>query len=861
MLTPHQHRCQDCLDSQLYCCTCIVKNHVRLPTHIIQEWNSYFFQHISLKNMGLCVQLGHTLSDWCILPQRAFNDDFVLIDTNGIHEIGLDFCGCKISQTHTKQILCVGWFPSTSTDSQTAATFRVLHHYQILSFESKASAYEFYHSLVHLTDNTGLRRQKDCYESFMHMVREWHHLVMLKCSRRGHDLSGVMGTSEGQCTVLCPACPQPGKNLPDNWKDTPKTKSWLYGLFLAIDANFCLKRCAAYFMEESSYKSHILDRAGETQEKSTCSSHNAVNMADTKLSQGLAAMGVGMVDCAWHNMKRPNGVGDLQKGEKYMNMDYLFFSTLQHSVLDILNVSYDIACQWHKHLWSRMLTLPPSHHLNYLSKTVHFFIPKFHLPVHVSKCQTIFSFNFTHFVGHTDGEAPERGWSNINPIASSMKAMGPGCRRDTLDDHFGDWNWKKVVGLGLSLLSKMKETTAEKGEHRAAFEEFDSVITPENRTAWKAEMEAWEENPNNITVTITQASACLSLAQLEAEELEHGVDLLLHSDISPSVLIRSGIDLEQEQQHLKAMVDSMGIHAMDRQKLMILHTRMSLHRKLEAWRQTQYLNPENAEHMKLWLPSSLNSKACDLHLQHVEWELQFTQAHDALEELRQCLYIHCSLLTFKREWIQGQGANTCAQNALARIHNRQAAYIKRYRIAWGALKSLAPMLNKVDWCGHLQDLLDNDVKPLVDPFGTQGEGRRRLTWIWMMDGMDSHVDGGDADGVRVEWCKSRTRALRWAEEVELLQEEMRHVLQFLEWQADWWAARCDTAAHNEGLSAYAARQADIRHCMAGHFCHLWAPFISPDIMNEVTGFFSYIVLKLPKTTDTFGPGPGDKLPT
>jgi hypothetical protein len=56
---------------------------------------------------------------------------------------------------------------------------------------------------------------------------------------------------------------------------------------------------------------------GHTLQKSTCSSHNAVNMAETRFkSQGLAATGVGTVDCARHNMKRPNGVGDLQKGEK-----------------------------------------------------------------------------------------------------------------------------------------------------------------------------------------------------------------------------------------------------------------------------------------------------------------------------------------------------------------------------------------------------------------------------------------------------------------------------------------------------------------------------------------------------------------
>ncbi|KAG2108212.1 uncharacterized protein F5147DRAFT_773791 [Suillus discolor] len=39
-------------------------------------------------------------------------------------------------------------------------------------------------------------------------------------------------------------------------------------------------------------------------------------MADTKSSRGLAATGVGTVDCARHEMKLASGVGDLQKGKK-----------------------------------------------------------------------------------------------------------------------------------------------------------------------------------------------------------------------------------------------------------------------------------------------------------------------------------------------------------------------------------------------------------------------------------------------------------------------------------------------------------------------------------------------------------------
>lgn len=130
-------------------------------------------------------------------------------------------------------------------------------------------------------------------------------------------------------------------------------------------------------------------------------------------------------------------------------MDFLFFSTLQNSTFKEIIVSYDIACQWSLNLWARMEQYPQQMHLDHSRETsFYFLVPKFHLPAHVMACQTVFSFNFNRSVGRTDGEAPERGWSHINPVATSTREMGPGHRRDTLDDHFGDWNWKKTMLMG-----------------------------------------------------------------------------------------------------------------------------------------------------------------------------------------------------------------------------------------------------------------------------------------------------------------------------------------------------------------------------------------------------------------------------
>lgn len=69
--------------------------------------------------------------------------------------------------------------------------------------------------------------------------------------------------------------------------------------------------------------------------------------------------------------------------------------------------------------------------------------------------------------------------------------------------------------------------------------------------------------------------------------------------------------------------------------------------------------------------------------------------------------------------------------------------------------------------------------------------------------------------------------MRWAEEVELVLEEMRRVKQFLAWQAGWWIEQeyrreaSATEIHSEGLSAYARRQARIRLDLKVHFEHMW----------------------------------------
>lgn len=110
---------------------------------------------MSLKDLGLRIQLGHPPGESCHLPKSAKSDCFLIIDTHGIHEVGLDFCNCERATDILSQLLRYQLYPATVHNPVTAATFRVLQRFQMLAFESKCSALEFYRSLARETDNTG----------------------------------------------------------------------------------------------------------------------------------------------------------------------------------------------------------------------------------------------------------------------------------------------------------------------------------------------------------------------------------------------------------------------------------------------------------------------------------------------------------------------------------------------------------------------------------------------------------------------------------------------------------------------------------------------------------------------------------
>ncbi|KAJ7742015.1 hypothetical protein DFH07DRAFT_750627, partial [Mycena maculata] len=155
-----------------------------------------------------------------------------------------------------------------------------------------------------------------------------------------------------------------------------------------------------------------------------------------------------------------------------------------------ITVSYDIVCQWRINLWKRLSKYKHSLQEHLGQRYYVFLIPKFHLPTHIEFCNITYSFYLTPLVGCMDSEAPERSWANANPLAASTQEMGLGARQDVLDNHFNDWNHKKIVALGWLV-------------------ESEASLPSKTVAEWRKSMEAWEADvskPNRFNIAEKHAS-------------------------------------------------------------------------------------------------------------------------------------------------------------------------------------------------------------------------------------------------------------------------------------------------------------------------------------------------------------------
>ena len=292
--------------------------------------------------------------------------------------------------------------------------------------------------------------------------------------------------------------------------------------------------------------------------------------------------------------------------------------------------------------------------------------------------------------------------------------------------------------------------------------------------------------------------------------------------------------------------------------------RNALLRRIKKWREHQFVympgvavapsntpegdaedNAEAAKDIPLLFPSSLDTerreRICLGQVAEHEQLLRMAQLQDSLAELRRTRKIRRKLLMNHYVQIAGQGqrANTRSRAVLNSVESRVTRFVESYRSAYQALLQLDPT---GDWKDTYLELRDGDNRgpgKERDEEGV-GDGTYRRSWIWLpnprapdnADGIAGEEGASEEDvneTLRVEWTTSFARLERWKEEVELLQEEMRRVVVFLEWKSRDWLTKVEAPRGNtgpdieSGLNAYARKQAAILHNLALSFTKLWRP--------------------------------------
>ncbi|KAJ7264739.1 hypothetical protein C8J57DRAFT_1450655 [Mycena rebaudengoi] len=784
-------KCHTC-GAFLQCESCCLAEHVRRPLHVLEvcvskEWSGKSWIAASLRALGLVFQLGHGGLP-CVYPDTKINT-MTVVDAPYIHQISFRYCKCGRSDytTNLQQLLRNSWWPATVTSPATCVTFATLEMYRLLNVIGNLNVHDFVKSLERGTDtiaSTGLDWLPHPYRQVQRVTRQWAFSHRAKRRGRGHSPTGVKGTRLRELGVDCWTCPQDGKNLLEGWRDVDPKYKFLYMLLLAMDANFKLKNRMrpneiddpplgpgwGYFVEPESYRRHLKTYVPE-KDITTCIAFAALLQKDTRMTTGLRCSGVGGAVCARHECMRANGLGNLQKGERYVNMDFILMACLVGFTLQMLLISYDIACQWELNLAARNKKLPDHMQLPLDKIRIRCALPVWHASSHEDECQNKNSLSFKEGVGKSDGEGVERTWAVLNGSSYHTKDAGKGVREDTLEDKIDSHNYLKNIGQGGQTgcrrrlqLCRRSGRSEKPGDLNPVSYLYSTeyiqnifnriVFLASTKAVWQADIDTWladKSNPNPYALPLsdcpTEAETRLELKKEETAEAAAGTAAIQGS--SAVAFLVAGVQLEDAQRRIVAEVKGTSLVALDRQGK-IQERRTTFFKKLATFRRLQcvfmpgvqaYLEaaealrdpdaaPPAAEAVKLWMPHEMpvdaRASGCSRGLCEMEARLRISQCQNGLATVRTRLHAKRHFINYRNANVTGQIKSTKAATLIAQIGERVEAAAAKYRTGQQALVALNEGRGDVS---QFTPLLPDDVRLDGDWGESDGAARKKLAMM------------------------------------------------------------------------------------------------------------------------------------
>lgn len=150
----------------------------------------------------------------------SLNNTYVrVVHVNGIHHMALVVCTCRGQENAHCDLMAERLVPTSFTRYRTVFTHAVLDDFRIANLECKASAYQYFQKLRRLTAPMAPDSVPNLYPELRRMSRLWRWMKKLKWAGFAYRDVPTTEATGGELANFCPACPQPGINLPDDWAE------------------------------------------------------------------------------------------------------------------------------------------------------------------------------------------------------------------------------------------------------------------------------------------------------------------------------------------------------------------------------------------------------------------------------------------------------------------------------------------------------------------------------------------------------------------------------------------------------------------------------------------------------------------
>ncbi|KAI0257695.1 hypothetical protein BC834DRAFT_839705, partial [Gloeopeniophorella convolvens] len=140
-----------------------------------------------------------------------------VVDRTGIHQLPVLYCICEARLAKDHQLFDMGLLPATFKSVESIFTFTVMEDFIVDNLECKTTGQQYYTKLQTITNSMFPHRVPNRYKQLQRASRQWRDLINRK--RAGFGYENPVEEKDGCMATFCPACPQPGVNLPEDWEE------------------------------------------------------------------------------------------------------------------------------------------------------------------------------------------------------------------------------------------------------------------------------------------------------------------------------------------------------------------------------------------------------------------------------------------------------------------------------------------------------------------------------------------------------------------------------------------------------------------------------------------------------------------